>query len=685
MDKPILNVNDKESTLAAIAQLGVDDLRFLNSAIVDQLKALRNASDAQNIAQFAVGDRVTFTDKAGERLSATVLKLNKKTVGLVTDDDVRWKVSPQLLELIEPPANNNVIDFAQSEPDTDTDTDKDRQQSLSLSLADGQEWIGGFVASPGYVTGEGDPYQPILVAWMNAEQLVVGMAVSRPDDLEKDLVASLHKAISKPMAGTPVTPDRIRIADPALISHLHNAFPGIEFIQAPTPELDEIGNSMRESMGVGSNPAPTYLESGAEPAAVGEMFRAAAELYRAAPWETIPHDQCLIGVSIPALGIENAALSIVGRMLQHFGFLFFSTLIDYERYLTTTDRMRREMPTDTPVYTALTFESGADLNPAIRKEISENGWQVENANAYPELFTPDKNQLVRPIVPRDITLVQLLCSSLPELLDTVGDAYTAWLPTSKIVDYPVAVSLHDELVTVKFTIPFPYQEALQANRTSSPLIAKLVAHGRASGDVDLDALQPLHAELQNGFRLSPEYDALDNDRIDISSLICEFAATYLNNTIATLQSSDLEEILYDIVPRKVAYDASDAKACIEEARAFYHYLNREHGLFQASECLDVLTNTAVQELSEALSDEDNFGMGKSLLTAASKLGYDTETQEGLNAFMSAVNQGDIPGFADQFFPAMPYPEPSLPPNKPVDKKSRKNKRKNARKARKKNR
>ena len=120
---------------------------------------------------------------------------------------------------------------------------------------------------------------------------------------------------------------------------------------------------------------------------------------------------------------------------------------------------------------------------------------------------------------------------------------------------------------MRFSIPFPYQHVLEADRAGSALIARLVILGRSSEDVDLYAMQPLLIELEDGFRQSPESGALKESHIGISTLIVEFAAVYFNETIATLLPEALEEILMDIVPRKVAIGAEDAEACIDDARA----------------------------------------------------------------------------------------------------------------------
>ena len=682
MKKPIIDPGDRTATIAAIKQLAADDLRFLNAAIVDQLKDLRAASYAQNMAQFSVDDRVVFTDKAGERRSATVLKLNKKTVGVVTDDEEHWKVAPQLLELEIPPENNNVFDIV---PGGRPNIDDDLQQDLPFDQGNRREWVGGFVASPGTVIGEGDEYKPDILAWMDAHQQVVGMAITKPGEFEDELIESLRNAISAPMAGTAGAPDSIRLAEATLIAPLKAAFPDIDFFQAPTPELKALEESMLKSIPAGSEQAVSYLDSGADPAAVGEMFKAAAGLFRAAPWNSIPHDQCLIGISIPSLGIEDGVVSIVGKMQQNYGFLFFSTLVEHEHYLLASDCLQRGLEADMPSYIALTYEAGADIQPALRKEIAGHGWEVADTSAYPELFIADVARSIRPMSPRDITLITLLCGTLPELFETVGDTRRAWLSDARPNHFPCFITLADKVDGVRFTVPYPYQQVLHTDRTSSALIARLLVLGRSSDDIDLDVMQPLATDLEDGFRQSPESGALGETRLGISSVIVEFAAIYLNETIATLLPKGLEEILMDIFPRKVAVGADDAETCIKDARAFYQYLKREHGLIQADACLDLLTDKRVDALAEALADDAESGFAKKMLEIGKAMGYDTDTPEGVDALVQAVNRGDVPAFDGLSLAGMPMPEPPATRVKPVDRKARKNKRKTSRRARKKNR
>lgn len=46
---------------------------------------------------FDLGARVSFESNSGERLTGTLVKLNRKTVTVITDDQRQWRVSPSLL------------------------------------------------------------------------------------------------------------------------------------------------------------------------------------------------------------------------------------------------------------------------------------------------------------------------------------------------------------------------------------------------------------------------------------------------------------------------------------------------------------------------------------------------------------------------------------------------------------
>lgn len=90
-------VLDREMFLEALRHMGEQDLLFLNRMVVERLHLLAQAKSTVQLAQFAEGDRVEFTTSEGIVKRAMVVRLNKKTASLRTDDDQNWKVSPSLL------------------------------------------------------------------------------------------------------------------------------------------------------------------------------------------------------------------------------------------------------------------------------------------------------------------------------------------------------------------------------------------------------------------------------------------------------------------------------------------------------------------------------------------------------------------------------------------------------------
>jgi len=93
---------DRELFTEALRHMSEADLRYLNRMVVERLNLLMQARSTVQLAQFAQGDRVCFTASDGTDKHGMILRLNKKTVSLRTDDDQLWKVSPGLLRKANP-------------------------------------------------------------------------------------------------------------------------------------------------------------------------------------------------------------------------------------------------------------------------------------------------------------------------------------------------------------------------------------------------------------------------------------------------------------------------------------------------------------------------------------------------------------------------------------------------------
>lgn len=101
MSSITVKIADRVSAAEAIKQLNEDDLRFLNRLIVERLNTLVQTRTATLITSFAKGDLVGFRASDGRMLEGVVLRLNRKTISVATEDGHQWNVSPGLLHLIQ--------------------------------------------------------------------------------------------------------------------------------------------------------------------------------------------------------------------------------------------------------------------------------------------------------------------------------------------------------------------------------------------------------------------------------------------------------------------------------------------------------------------------------------------------------------------------------------------------------
>lgn len=642
--------NDKQqhlsSLISQIDALSREDLTLLNKHIVERSKSLDNTSHAEAIAQFTLGDLVSFIDKQGTNRQAIVIRKNKKTVSLRTiDDDERWNVSPELLT-IEP-------QLSDTEHPTTIPFPKPAQ-SATTDTANTREWVGGLITTPGFVTGEpGDNYQPTMAVWLNETGQIVGMDLLSPNGPAYDPIALLKQTIANPMVGPTGAPSHIRINDKKTAKKLEKAFTTIQISVGPTPELDTLANDMLDMPGEAE--PQLFSEIAVNKHTVKSFFESTAALYKSTPWKTVPHDQCLISVTVESFGLSDAVLCVIGQIGESFGILLFDSLPDYERYTLLNDALERGVVPDIPPHRALSFEKANETPANVRKDITLHQWTVADPNAYPSLMAPAENRVLKPITEDDIELFDIIAQALPSAL-----SQTAFLPAllggaAHNVEYQILTSNRPAIINLK--APYPYERIMQTSGAADNLIAQLLVLERVTdSNPDWDKHNELTDALLSRYNASPESQSLDIN-IGAAKLIMDFAFNYCACTIATMTPMALDDIVFSIIPRKVMINPADAVDVINDSRAFFLFLQREYGLERFAECLNILDESATEHLAHALGDDSNFGIGKSMFSSTDS------------------------------FPLFDQPALTSSATKPKseNKKARKKKRSASRKARKKNR
>jgi hypothetical protein len=112
-----------------------------------------------------------------------------------------------------------------------------------------------------------------------------------------------------------------------------------------------------------------------------------------------------------------------------------------------------------------------------------------------------------------------------------------------------------------------------------------------------------------------------------------------------MTTSDLEEVVFGLFPRKVITERGDAAEIMQELHAFWHFLERVYQLPQARQMLAHLTEHSTQRLERELQKSANFGMAKSFVLMGMQAGFDMESPEGMQAWVKAYNATVAPAMA----------------------------------------
>ena len=84
-----------------IDNLSEKELIDLNHRIVERLKFLESMRAHAEMMEFSVGEKVGFHPSGREKVVGVLVKYNKKTVTVLTEEGQKWNVSPHLLTKIE--------------------------------------------------------------------------------------------------------------------------------------------------------------------------------------------------------------------------------------------------------------------------------------------------------------------------------------------------------------------------------------------------------------------------------------------------------------------------------------------------------------------------------------------------------------------------------------------------------
>ena len=158
-----------------------------------------------------------------------------------------------------------------------------------------------------------------------------------------------------------------------------------------------------------------------------------------------------------------------------------------------------------------------------------------------------------------------------------------------------------------------------------------------SGDLDEDAADEYEFELCRLFAASPEAAVLPGVGPWLG-LMLHYAFEYFDVTPATMDDAHLEQIVFDLFPRKVSCAPESAGEVVRELAAFFSFARREFGLANAEGCLALLDDAGAARLARELADPSNYGMAKSFVMSGHVAGSDMTSEKGLAAWQRTFNR-----------------------------------------------
>jgi hypothetical protein len=468
------------------------------------------------------------------------------------------------------------------------------------------EWIAAVVESPGGLD--------ILVWYEPETDLVLDIRLTR--DVLAEAPALFAEVTQRPKAGEPRTPTRIRVADQQLADALRGNIGDVEVVVGDISDAREMLGSLIEYA------ARVHTESQVDPQAWARLFHAAAELYRAKPWQVLPAD-AWVEVDCEALDITAGALSVVGQAGDSEGFTLCRTVEDATGWLSAGERRALGKPAEYPdEFFMFSYNTARELDPEDVAEVKEQGWELAGPTAYPAFTVIDHGEGRLP-TQREVAGMTVFLEALATMVRDEPEIALAW--EREPIDW------HGEVAgsRVRFAAPLEVPEPRADPEDASLDILD------ETGQVDDLRFDRYREALMT--RLSAREDIPD-ETLAAAEMLVEFAATYHGVTFSKIDAAQLEALLLETIPAQLAVEANEAGRIVAAARELMRFARDELGSSAAADALARLDDAFEQRLARELDNPNNFGTGKQLVMAGIAAGYDMSTEEGVAEFVQAFAQ-----------------------------------------------
>ncbi|OQY30910.1 MAG: hypothetical protein B6243_09375 [Anaerolineaceae bacterium 4572_5.2] len=229
-------------------------------------------------------------------------------------------------------------------------------------------------------------YQPYAMLVFNLDHnLLQGIDIFESAPTNEEIKEAFFASMRQSPPGSPQDPHRpheVLFIDKDLLGALTPSLADIE-IETSYDSLEEFADEIFSGLAHSLQPntqVPGLLEQkNISPELVGDLFNAAAEFYRAAPWIYLTNIQFLSVQVEP----ENKPryIIIMGNGGVEYGLIVYKRLDDIERQFTFLDNPEEALPKEG--YNSFNFENRSRVPLLDLEAIEDYGWEIAEEDAYP--------------------------------------------------------------------------------------------------------------------------------------------------------------------------------------------------------------------------------------------------------------------------------------------------------------
>ena len=123
-----------------------------------------------------------------------------------------------------------------------------------------------------------------------------------------------------------------------------------------------------------------------------------------------------------------------------------------------------------------------------------------------------------------------------------------------------------------------------------------------------------------------------------ADMFMDLGFRYLGCSIPTLDVGAVEELILDILPRKISLQSrEDALDAIPELIAFWSFLQREYHLKNAGSILRYLKSRSPEKFADSMFDSKKAGIAKSFFLSGQEAGFDMTDKRQIDEYMLLYN------------------------------------------------